>query len=304
MKRRSFSLRQLLLSTLLLSGVGYASLAAAEQEASASASPTATAGTASDSTQPLTDNSPTMTAPKKNSPQKIVDEPLVKRVLTAFMQGGAVMWVLLLTSVFGLTFGLERLLSLRRGSHLPARLLAEVNASLRQDGVAATRRMLEGQSASLARVLYGLMLRADATRAELEKIVEDESDRVLWGLRHRIRVVGVVASVAPLLGLLGTVFGLINAFHRAAELGMDNPKNFAQGIYVALYTTAFGLTIAIPFLIFYHYLRGKADVIVREVEELALTFAVESAPLLSELQRQSQAANRGETQPENQRKDA
>ena len=78
--------------------------------------------------------------------------------------------------------------------------------------------------------------------------------------------------MAPMLGLMGTVFGLIAAFRAAAELGMDDPRNFAAGIYEALYTTAWGLIVATPMLIFYHILRGRADSIMREVEERALAF--------------------------------
>jgi hypothetical protein len=68
------------------------------------------------------------------------------------------------------------------------------------------------------------------------------------------------------------VFGLIAAFRQAAELGMDDPRNFAAGIYEALYTTAFGLVVAIPLLIIYHMLRNHADNIMRDVEERALAF--------------------------------
>jgi len=192
-----------------------------------------------------------------------------------FCRGGTVMWVILGASVIGLTFVLERLVGLRRSVHVVPRLVEDVLIKTRREGVDAGRLLLQGQAAALARVIDAILMRKGANRPEMERVLDDEAGRVLWDMRLNLRPIGIVATIAPLLGLLGTVQGLIMAFATAAEKGMDDPRNFAEGIYVALYTTAFGLAVAIPFIIFYHYLRGKADVIMREVEDQGIRFIIE-----------------------------
>jgi len=229
-------------------------------------------------------------AAKKMTPDPVVAAPtaqveeqktpptpqtLLERMFSTFQRGGSIMWALLITSVVGLTFAMERFSGLRRKTHLPKDMLEKVSERLRKQNPEAARLLLKGDSAALAKVLDGLLMRKDANRQEMEQILEDEAGRVLWDMKLNIRPVGIVASLAPLIGLLGTVIGLIHAFQEAAEKGMDNPANFAEGIYLALYTTAFGLSIAIPFSIIYHYLRGKADIIMREVEDKSLHLIIE-----------------------------
>ncbi len=197
------------------------------------------------------------------------------KVADIFDRGGSVMWVLVAVSVVGLTFALERAVSLRRGVHLPLGLLEQTQRRLKREGPEAARRALAASDAALAKVLSGLLARRGAPRQELERVLEDEAGRVLWDLRRNIRPVGVVASLAPLIGLQGTVLGMISAFQEAAAKGMDNPANFAEGIYLALYTTAGGLAVAIPALVVHHLLRGQADAVMREVEDQAVRFIIE-----------------------------
>jgi len=192
--------------------------------------------------------------------------------LTEFNRGGSLMWVILAVSVFGLAFGLERLFALRHGRHLPAGLLERTEALARASGWAAAREPLRGDASALGRLLDAVLARDGASRAELDRVLEDEGARILWDLRANLRPLSLVVGVSPLLGLLGTVLGLILAFRQAATLGMEDPRTFAEGINLALYTTAMGLAVAIPFLMFHHYLRGKADVLLREAEEQAIRF--------------------------------
>lgn len=214
----------------------------------------------------------------------LADEVSRENVLTVFQRGGKVMWAILLASIIGCAFTAERLLSIRRGAQIPKRLLADLREAMVAGGVPAGRKVVEGDTSAMGRVMYALLSRSGATRRELENTVDDEGSRILYDLRANLRPIGIVASISPLLGLLGTVFGLIAAFRSAAELGMDDPRNFAAGIYEALYTTAFGLVVAIPLLIFYHMLRNHADAIMREVEQKALAFI-------------SAASNRAEPRP-------
>ncbi len=150
--------------------------------------------------------------------------------------------------------------------------MANLRDAMVSGGVSAGLKAVEGDKSAMGRVMRALLSRSGATRRELETTVDDEGSRILYDLRANLRPIGVIAAVSPLLGLLGTVFGLIAAFRAAAELGMDDPRNFAAGIYEALYTTAFGLVVAIPMLIIYHLLKNHADNIMREVEERSLAF--------------------------------
>ncbi|MDR2390074.1 MAG: MotA/TolQ/ExbB proton channel family protein [Planctomycetota bacterium] len=200
------------------------------------------------------------------------DEVSLESALSVFTLGGPVMWVILAVAVVGLAFAIERLFVIRRNAQLPRRLMDRLRDAMVSGGVSAGLRTLEGDGSAMGRVMRSLLSRSGATRRELENAVDDEASRILFDLRANLRPIGVVASLAPMLGLMGTVFGLIAAFRAAAELGMDDPRNFAAGIYEALYTTAWGLIVATPMLIFYHILRGRADSIMREVEERALAF--------------------------------
>ena len=188
-----------------------------------------------------------------------------------FRRGGSVMWAILAASLVGCTFLVERLIALRRSAQLPSALIPDLKHVLAREGVEGGRRLLKGNRSALARALDAVLARSGAGRRELEGVLEDEGTRILYDLRRNLRPIGTVAMVTPLLGLLGTVFGMIAAFRQTATLGMDDPRNFASGIYEALYTTAFGLTVAIPCLLAHHALRNHADQIVREVEDRTLS---------------------------------
>lgn len=202
----------------------------------------------------------------------LADEVTRESVLVSFERGGYLMFAILAASIVGCAFAAERLWYIRKRKQIPERLMADLRDSMVTGGVTAGRQLVEGNESALGRVMHALLSKSGATRRELENTVDDEASRTLYDLRANLRPIGIVATVSPMLGLLGTVFGLIAAFRSAAELGMDDPRNFAAGIYEALYTTAFGLVVAIPLLIIYHALRNRADNILREVEERALAF--------------------------------
>ncbi len=193
-------------------------------------------------------------------------------ILASFERGGKIMWAILACSVIGCAFAAERFLVIRRGAQIPKPLMNDLREAMLAGGVTSGLQVVEGDRSAMGRVMHALLSRSGATRRELETTVDEEGSRILYDLRANLRPIGIIASISPLLGLLGTVFGLIAAFRSAAELGMDDPRNFAAGIYEALYTTAFGLVVAIPLLVVYHLLRNYADSIMREVEDRALAF--------------------------------
>ena len=202
-------------------------------------------------------------------------DSLWQSVALMFRSGGSLMWVMLGASVIGLTFVMERLFALRMGAHLKVELCTHLDWLLAHEGVEAARDYARKDGSTLGRTHGAAIERMESPRRDVERALEEELARALWDERRTVRPVGIVATVAPLLGLLGTVIGMIDAFRNAAENGMDNPALFAGGIYQALYTTAFGLMISIPFLVLYHYLRGRVEQVMRRVEDQALAFVGE-----------------------------
>lgn len=188
-----------------------------------------------------------------------------------FLKGGWAMWPILGCSVLGLAFFFERLIELRRSKHIPSGFDKELILAVDTRGVDAGLALCLERKSSLARTLYAALLRYGTTRQEMEMAVQDESSRMLYDLRRNCRVIGIMSNLAPMLGLLGTVWGLIQAFDTvAAGGGLGKTESLASGVAVALLTTAFGLVVAIPMLALYHFVKGRADDLAREIEERAI----------------------------------
>jgi biopolymer transport protein ExbB len=182
-------------------------------------------------------------------------------------------WPLLLCSIVALALIIERLSSLRTARVAPPKLLDEV--------ISVTRAHLPGadvvnklaENSILGRVLAA-GLRAVIADPRLSEVVlrnafETAGRVAVHRLERYMNTLGTIASAAPLLGLLGTVIGMIEIFGSQAPTGGSNPAMLAHGISVALYNTAFGLMIAIPSLMFYRYFRGKIEEYVLELEAAA-----------------------------------
>lgn len=190
-------------------------------------------------------------------------------------RGGYMMYPILLCSVVGLGFTIERIISLRRKRHLPERLSERViERALDEDPNAGAVVALEAGS-SLGRLLAGALRRAGTSRQEMTQGVLDESGRLQYDLRRNTRVLGICSSVTPLLGLLGTVVGMIKAFEGVMAEGLGRGAQLAGGISEALLTTGAGLTVAIPCYLLYQFFKGRGDDIVREAEEIAEHFVLE-----------------------------
>lgn len=189
-----------------------------------------------------------------------------------FRAGGAVMWLLLASSMVGVTFALERAVALRAAAHAPADLAEKTFWLKENKGVEEAMAFAKASRSSLGRVLETVLSHYRGSRQEVEQAVDGELGRILSDERRCLRPIGVVGTMAPLMGLLGTVIGMIDAFRQAAAGGMGNAANFAGGIYQALYTTAFGLMVSLLLLGVYHWLRGRLERLLRTVEDRALAF--------------------------------
>lgn len=187
---------------------------------------------------------------------------------------------LLACSVIALAIILERAWTLQRRRVLPARLLDEVATWHAQGLVDEARLGALRAHSPLGRVLAAGLAQAHAQREQMKEAIEEAGRHVVLDLERFLNTLGTIATIAPLLGLFGTVVGMIQTFNAISYAGLGDPARLASGISVALVNTAAGLFVAIPAYIFHRYYRGKVDELVVHMEQAAvrLVDAVHGAP--------------------------
>jgi biopolymer transport protein ExbB len=187
--------------------------------------------------------------------------------------GGWMMGPIILASIIAVAITLERLWTLQDRRVLPADLTRRVwdlvDNNLVTDQVIAALQ----QNSPLGKVLAAGLANRHRSREALMERLEDTGRHVVHELERFLNTLGTIAGVSPLLGLLGTVGGIIKAFNAINEGGVGDPRMLSGGIAQALVTTAAGLCVAIPSLIAYRYLRGRVDRIVIEIEKDAIQLA-------------------------------
>ena len=188
--------------------------------------------------------------------------------------GGPFMAPIILCSIAAVGILLERLWTLQRKRVLPEELIKKLS-SFADGGQQVTPKIIEAleKNSPLGRVLAAALANRDRGREIMMERVQDTGRHVVHELERFLNTLGTIASISPLLGLLGTVTGIIRAFNAVMLGGMGDPRLLAGGISEALITTAGGLAVAIPSFIAYRYLRGKVERIVVDMEKIAVTFA-------------------------------
>ena len=172
---------------------------------------------------------------------------------------------LLLASVIAVALIIERLATLRRSKIVPAGLLDKVLAAYRQQGITPELLSKLAQDSPLGQVLSAGLRNHKSSRYVMKESIEEAGRGVTHELERFLTTLGTFASISPLMGLFGTVVGMIEIFGSNAPTG-TNPTQLANGISVALYNTGFGLVIAIPSMIFFLHFRGLVDGFVIEME--------------------------------------
>ena len=167
-------------------------------------------------------------------------------------------WPLLLASIIAVALIIERAIVLRSAKILPPGLLQRVITEYKQGGMTeALFARIDGHS-PLGRVLAAGMRNAKSSREVMKEAIEETGRGVAHDLERYLTTLGTIASIAPLMGLFGTVVGMIEIFGSSTTSG-SNPQALAHGISVALYNTGFGLVIAIPSMIAYRHFRALVD---------------------------------------------
>ena len=187
--------------------------------------------------------------------------------------GGLFMWPIILCSVLAAAIILERLWTLQEKRVLPRDLMDRVWKLVEANQVNDKVVTALEQNSPLGKVLASGLLNRHRGREVMMERLEDTGRHVVHELERFLNTLGTIASISPLLGLLGTVTGIIKAFNAIQSGGMGDPRMLSGGIAEALITTAAGLCVAIPALIGYRYLRGRVEAFVIEMEKDAIKLA-------------------------------
>lgn len=181
--------------------------------------------------------------------------------------GGWLMVLILLCSVVALAICIERLYTLNPKKISPPHLLATVWKQLKAGELDSTRLRSLRQSSPLGRILAAGLANASHGREVMKESIQDAASHVVHELERYLNTLGTIAAIAPLLGLLGTVVGMIKVFAQIMAQGTGNASALAGGISEALITTAAGLAVAIPALTMHRYFTGRIDAIVVGLEQ-------------------------------------
>jgi len=174
-------------------------------------------------------------------------------------------WFLLLASIIAVALIIERSVSLRGRKILPPDLLSEVVGVYQRQGVSDEVLEKLARDSPLGTVLAAALRNHKSSREVMKDAIEEAGRAVAHELERFLTTLGTIATASPLLGLFGTVIGMIEIFGSQSPTG-TNPQQLASGISIALYNTAFGIGIAVPSLIFYRHFRNKVDTYVVEME--------------------------------------
>jgi len=183
------------------------------------------------------------------------------------VKGGVLMIPIALCSIIALAIFLERLWSLRRSKVIPRDFLIEIEDLIRREKIPEAVTRCRRDNSSMANIIVAGIRNFGKRREIVKESIEEIGRKEAASLERYINVVGTIAAISPLLGLLGTVFGMIKAFNVISIQGVGNPSSLAGGISEALITTAAGLVVAIPTFVLYRYLANKADALIVEMEE-------------------------------------
>jgi biopolymer transport protein ExbB len=191
-----------------------------------------------------------------------------KSLFEIIKAAGWPIWFLLLASVIAVALIIERLITLRKERIVPKGLLENVVAIHRKQGVNQELLVKLAQDSPLGQVLAAGLRNVKSSRYVMKEAIEEAGGAVTHDLERFLTTLGTIATIAPLMGLFGTVVGMIEIFGSQSPTG-TNPQILAHGISVALYNTGFGLVIAIPAMIFFRHFRALVDNFVVEMEQQA-----------------------------------
>ncbi len=190
-------------------------------------------------------------------------------MFTLIEAAGWPIWLLIIASLIAVTLIVERLIYLRGKNIIPARLLDEVVEELKQRGVSSQMLSKLNSGSPLGKVFASGLKNIKSQPQVMKESIEEAGRAATHDMERFLTTIGTIASISPLLGLFGTVVGMIEIFG-AQNAGGAAPAELAHGISVALYNTAFGLIVAVPSMIAYRHFRASVDSFTIEMEQQAI----------------------------------
>ncbi len=188
-------------------------------------------------------------------------------------RGGPLMYIILFCSILVLAVALERLYALRRAKIDTKDFMSRVSATLKRNKIMESIEMCNNKPGPIAQIMKAGILKHDRPRSEIREAIEDAGVHEVPRLEKNLSVLATIAHISPLLGLLGTVTGMVKAFQviqeKATSLYPVNPGDLAGGIWEALITTVAGLSVAIPTFVAYNYFVSRVDGFVLDMEKSA-----------------------------------
>lgn len=206
-----------------------------------------------------------------------------------FQRGGPIMWPLLICSVVGVIYIIERAISFYRIKGSTPEIFGAVRESLLQSDLRRSVEICNNHEHPVASTMKAGLLRYGKSHDEIEKAMQSVALHEIAKLERGLWILATVANIAPLFGFLGTVTGMINSFEALAEVGLGNPKAVAAGIAEALITTAAGLTIALPMQYAFNHYTNRVNAHTLDMETSA-AMLLETFNEVEEAERQPAAA--------------
>ncbi len=214
----------------------------------------------------------TVTAFLQDTENPAESESFHQELKQRFIEGGpGFMGIVLLCLILGLAIAIERIIYLNLSTTNTAKLALSVEEALKSGGVAAAKEVCRDTKGPVASIYYQGLDRADESVDAAEKAVVAYGGVQMGQLEKNVSWISLFIALAPMLGFMGTVIGMIQAFDKIQAAGDMNPSLVAGGIKVALLTTVFGLIVAIILQIFYNYIVAKIDSIVNNMEDASIT---------------------------------
>jgi Biopolymer transport proteins len=208
-------------------------------------------------------------------------------MLDLLQKGGPLMWIIVLCSVTAVGIFFERLFALHRASVPVGEMLRGLANILRRENYAEALQECATTPGPVARVAHAIILRHDAPRAELRAIAEEAGQLEVPKLERNMPLLSTIAYATPLIGLLGTLIGLLSTFQQiASQSGYASATDIAEGVYEALLTTAASLAVAIPAFIAYSYLSARINGLIHDMERAG----IEILAILDEVRSKSPGA--------------
>ncbi len=188
-------------------------------------------------------------------------------MINLIMKSGVFIYPIIICSILSLAIFFEKIRSLRRKRIMPLEFLNDIEKLLKKQNVSEALRLCADNSSSISSIFSAGIKNYGKRREVIKERIEEVGRREALNLERYVDALATISSISTLLGLLGTIAGMIKIFSVISLQSVVNPSSLAGGISEALYTTAAGLTVAIPTLVFYRYLSSKSNSLIVEMEE-------------------------------------